>query len=50
MVLAGCLLFRLIMAFTLASGVDPNLMKLFNAAVVLVFVSLPVIRKKIRAR
>jgi len=50
MVLAGCLLFRLIMAFTLASGVDPNLMKLFNAAVVLVFVSLPVIRKKVRAR
>ena len=50
MVLVGCLLFRLIMAFTLASGVDPNLMKLFNAAVVLVFVSLPVIRKKIRAR
>lgn len=50
MVLAGCLLFRLIMAFTLASGVDPNLMKLFNAAVVLVFVSLPVIRKKISAR
>jgi putative ABC transport system permease protein len=50
MVLVGCLLFRLIMAFTLASGVDPNLMKLFNAAVVLVFVSLPVIRKKFRTR
>jgi putative ABC transport system permease protein len=50
MVLVGCLLFRLIMAFTLASGVDPNLMKLFNAAVVLVFVSLPVIRKKIQTR
>ncbi len=50
MVLVGCLLFRLIMAFTLASGVDPNLMKLFNAAVVLLFVSLPVIRKKIQIR
>jgi putative ABC transport system permease protein len=50
MVLLGCVLFRLIMAFTLASGVDPNMMKLFNAAVVLLFVSLPVFRKKFRAR
>lgn len=46
LVLFGSLVFRLIMAVTLASGVDPNWMKLFNALVVLLFVSLPVFRKK----
>lgn len=40
-VMLGCVLFRLIMAFTLASGADPNLMKLLNALVVLLFVALP---------
>jgi putative ABC transport system permease protein len=50
LVLFGCLVFRLIMAYTLASGVDPNWMKLFNAVVVLVFVSLPVLRKKWMSR
>ena len=46
LVMVGCLVFRLIMAYTLASGVDPNWMKLFNALIVLAFVSLPVFRKK----
>jgi len=50
LVLFGCLVFRLIMAYTLASGVDPNWMKLFNALLVLLFVSLPVLRKKLKLR
>jgi putative ABC transport system permease protein len=50
LVLFGCLVFRLIMAFTLASGIDPNWMKLFNALVVLLFVSLPVFHKKLKLR
>lgn len=50
LVLVGCLIFRLIMAYTLASGVDPNWMKLFNALIVLAFVSLPVLRKKWKIR
>lgn len=50
LVLFGCLVFRLIMAYTLAVGLDPNWMKLFNALVVLLFVSLPLIRKKWQGR
>ena len=50
LVLFGCLVFRLIMAITLASGIDPNWMKLFNALVVLLFVSLPVFHKKLKLR
>jgi putative ABC transport system permease protein len=50
LVLVGCLIFRFIMAYTLASGVDPNWMKLFNALIVLAFVSLPVLRKKWKIR
>jgi putative ABC transport system permease protein len=45
-VVIGCLIFRLIIAFTLASGADPNILKLITAGVVLVFVSLPVLRGK----
>jgi putative ABC transport system permease protein len=45
-VVVGCLLFRLIIAFTLASGADPNFLKLITAGVVLLFVSLPVLRGK----
>jgi len=45
-VVAGCIIFRLIIAFTLVLGVDPNLLKLITALVVLVFVSLPVLRGK----
>jgi putative ABC transport system permease protein len=44
-VLFGCVLFRLIIAFTLASGADPNLLKLITALVVLVFVSIPQFKK-----
>ncbi len=50
LVLFGCIVFRLIMAITLASGIDPNWMKLFNALVVLLFVSLPVFHKKLKLR
>ena len=50
LVLFGCLVFRLIMAITLASGIDPNWMKIFNALVVLLFVSLPVFHKKLKLR
>lgn len=50
LVLFGCVVFRLIMAITLASGVDPNWMKLFNALIVLIFVSLPVFHKKWKLR
>ena len=46
-VLFGCVVFRLIIAFTLASGADPNLLKLITALVVLVFVSLPQFNKKL---
>ena len=44
-VLFGCVVFRLIIAFTLASGADPNLLKLITALVVLVFVSIPQFKK-----
>ena len=44
-VLFGCVIFRLIIAFTLASGADPNLLKLITAMVVLVFVSIPQFKK-----
>ena len=44
-VLFGCVIFRLIIAFTLASGADPNLLKLITALVVLVFVSIPQFKK-----
>lgn len=50
LVMFGCLFFRLIMAYTLASGIDPNWMKLFNALIVLLFVSLPVFHKKLKLR
>ena len=45
-VLLGCIIFRLVIAFTLASGADPNLLKLITAAVVLLFVSIPQLRGK----
>ncbi len=40
-VLLGCIIFRIVIAFTLASGADPNLLKLITAGVVLLFVSIP---------
>ncbi|MDN3579731.1 ABC transporter permease [Mucilaginibacter flavus] len=41
LVLAGAVIFQLVLAFTLAMGVDPNLLKLVTAAFVLLIVSLP---------
>jgi putative ABC transport system permease protein len=41
LVLAGAVIFQLVLAFTLAIGVDPNLLKLVTAAFVLLIVSLP---------
>jgi putative ABC transport system permease protein len=40
-VLAGVIIFRLVLAVTLDIGVNPNLLKLVTAAFVLVIVSLP---------
>jgi len=40
-VVAGCLIFRGVIALSLATGLDPNWLKALTAAVVLVFVSLP---------
>ena len=45
-VVIGCLIFRLVIAFTLASGADPNLLKLITAGVVLLFVSIPQLKGK----
>ena len=41
LVLAGAVIFQLVLAFTLAIGVDANLLKLVTAAFVLLIVSLP---------
>lgn len=46
LVLAGSILFQLVLAFTLAMGVDPNLLKLVTALFVLCIVALPVIKLK----
>jgi len=41
LVLAGSLLFQMVLAFTLAIGVDPNFLKLVTALFVLLIVALP---------
>ncbi|WP_295713008.1 ABC transporter permease [Mucilaginibacter sp.] len=41
LVLTGAVIFQLVLALTLAIGVDPNLLKLVTAAFVLLIVSLP---------
>jgi putative ABC transport system permease protein len=41
LVLAGSLLFQMVLAFTLAIGIDPNFLKLVTALFVLVIVALP---------
>ena len=41
LVLAGSLLFQLVLAFTLAMGIDPNFLKLVTALFVLLIVALP---------
>jgi len=45
-VVMGCLIFRLLMAFCLQLGVDPNGLKLITALFVLIFVSLPQFKKR----
>lgn len=45
-IVAGSILFRLILAFALDSGVNPNLLKLITAVLVLLFVSLPELLKR----
>ena len=41
LVLAGCFVFQLVLALTLSSGVNPNLLKMVTAAFVLLIVALP---------
>ncbi len=41
MVVAGCMIFQAVLAFTLSIGVDPNFLKLITALFVLLFVALP---------
>ena len=40
-ILAGSIIFQLVLAFTLAIGVNPNLLKLVTAVIVLLIVSIP---------
>jgi putative ABC transport system permease protein len=40
-VLAGSIIFQLVLAFTLSVGIDPNLLKLFTSVMVLFIVSIP---------
>jgi putative ABC transport system permease protein len=45
-VLAGSIVFQLVLAFTLSVGVDPNLLKLVTSVMVLLIVSIPRLRMK----
>jgi len=45
-VLVGCLIFRLIVAYALSSGIDPNWLKAITALIVLIFVSIPIKSKR----
>ncbi|MCY7411139.1 MAG: ABC transporter permease [Chitinophagales bacterium] len=44
-VVIGCIIFRMIIAFTLALGVDPNWLKLVTAVIVLLVVGIPNLKK-----
>ena len=44
-VLAGSIIFQLVLAFTLSIGVDPNLLKLVTSVMVLIIVSIPRLRR-----
>jgi putative ABC transport system permease protein len=46
-VVLGAIVFRLILAFALSIGLDPILLKLTTAIVVLIVVSLPALKSKI---
>lgn len=48
MVLAGSLLFQLVLAFTLAMGIDPNFLKLVTALFVLLIVSIPRVSQQLK--
>ncbi len=45
-VIAGTVVFRLLLAFALSAGLDPNMLKLVTAILVLLFVGLPGVFKK----
>jgi len=47
LVVAGSFLFQLALAFTLAVGIDPNLLKLVTAIFVLLIVALPAASKQL---
>jgi putative tryptophan/tyrosine transport system permease protein len=47
-VLAGSLLFQLVLAFTLAMGIDPNFLKLVTAVFVLLIVALPRVSRQLQ--
>lgn len=44
-VLAGCIIFRIIIAFALSIGIDPNWLKLVTASIVLLFVGIPNLKR-----
>jgi putative tryptophan/tyrosine transport system permease protein len=48
MVVAGSLLFQLVLAFTLAMGIDPNFLKLVTALFVLLIVSIPRLSQQLK--
>lgn len=48
LVLAGSFLFQLVLAFTLAMGIDPNYLKLVTALFVLMIVALPRISRQLK--
>ena len=48
LLLAGSLLFQLVLAFTLAIGIDPNFLKLVTALFVLLIVALPRVSSQLK--
>ena len=49
LVLAGSLLFQMVLAFTLAIGIDPNFLKLVTALFVLLIVALPRVSQQLKS-
>ncbi len=45
-VIIGSIIFRFVLAFVLQTGIDPNLLKLFTAIIVLIVVAIPALSKK----
>lgn len=48
LVIAGSFLFQLVLAFTLAMGIDPNFLKLITALFVLLIVALPRVSRQLK--